>query len=138
MHLEDAPAGAAEAVAAEAEHGGLLRVALQIESRAPSNPLRTHKRKRRAGDDGTRREGGRGRKVVMALVYAASLGRSAVTAITPNGASDRGQFNLSVYKGREPSNGLARNLGLVNSPMRSHATCRIPNRESKGGVCIAM
>ena len=29
-------------------------------------------------------------------------------------------------KEREPSNGLGRNLSLVNSLLRSHATCRIP------------
>ena len=60
MHLEDAPAGAAEAVPAEAEHGGLLGVALQIESRAPSNPLRTHKEERKEKkEEGGNTEGGR-------------------------------------------------------------------------------
>ena len=75
MHPEDAPAGAAEA-----EHRRLLRVTLQIESHAPSNPLRTHKEKkeeeeeeRRGGGEtqsGRKDEGGRGRgrKVVMAIV----------------------------------------------------------------------
>ena len=61
MHLEDAPAGAAEAVSAEAEHGGLLGVALQIESRAPSNPLRTHKEEKKIEEGrNTEGEGGRG------------------------------------------------------------------------------
>ena len=139
MHLEDAPAGAAEAVPAEAEHGGLLGVALQIESRAPSNPLRTHKERRRKRREGTRRgdgeKGGNGPRLrARRRSLGAPVRAAAVTAITPNGASDRGQFNLSVYTGRRgrgrkgpPSHGLARKEpgSRELSPLRSHATCRI-------------
>ena len=64
MHPEDAPPGAAEP-----KHRRFLGVTLQIESHAPSNPLRTHKEKkeeeeeeRRGGGGNAVRKEGRGRE----------------------------------------------------------------------------